>query len=370
MGQKLSHMLAAGVAVGTLLVPSLASWAGPRGDLRATKHRLAQVRGFIDHGSTRAASLKKQINRLNRRISTAQIALNTLDSEIRRISSSVRSAHARIGSIQREIDRVEHLATEQAVALYKAGSTDALDALLTSSSLGELDSRIELMGAAAAENTGALVRFGRLRTQIRQEYRALFDMEARLNESRATETRLMRSLSFDKKLVSRAFSELKAKLHDRKETERHLEGAAAEIRHEILTAKVGAELAALGISSEGFIWPLNGGVTSPFGERWGRLHAGIDINGYTGQPIAAAKSGVPIYVGAGMSGYGNVVILDHGGGLSTLYAHLSSFAVTSGSVEQGDIIGYVGCTGSCYGDHLHFEVHLGGNPVDPMSYLP
>ncbi|MGI8521416.1 MAG: murein hydrolase activator EnvC family protein [Actinomycetota bacterium] len=370
MGQKLSHMLAAGVAVGTLLVPSLASWAGPRGDLRATKHRLAQVRGFIDHGSTRAASLKKQINRLNRRISTAQIALNTLDSEIRRISSSVRSAHARIGSIQREIDRVEHLATEQAVALYKAGSTDALDALLTSSSLGELDSRIELLGAAAAENTGALVRFGRLRTQIRQEYRALFDMEARLNESRATETRLMRSLSFDKKLVSRAFSELKAKLHDRKETERHLEGAAAEIRHEILTAKVGAELAALGISSEGFIWPLNGGVTSPFGERWGRLHAGIDINGYTGQPIAAAKSGVPIYVGAGMSGYGNVVILDHGGGLSTLYAHLSSFAVTSGSVEQGDIIGYVGCTGSCYGDHLHFEVHLGGNPVDPMSYLP
>ena len=363
-------MLAAGVAAGTLLVPSLASWAGPRGDLRKTKHRLAQVRGFIDHGSTRAASLKKQINRLNRRITTAQIALNKLDSEIRRISSSVRSVHARIGSIQREIDRVEHLVTEQAVALYKAGSTDALDAFLTSSSLGELDARIELMGAAAAENTGALIRFGRLRTQIRQEYSALFDMETRLNESRATKTRLMRSLSFDKKLVSRAFSELKAKLHDRKETERHLEDAAAEIRHEILTAKVGAELAALGISSEGFIWPLNGGVTSPFGERWGRLHAGIDINGYTGQPIAAAKSGVPIYVGAGMSGYGNVVILDHGGGLSTLYAHLSSFAVTTGSVDQGDIIGYVGCTGSCYGDHLHFEVHLGGNPVDLMSYLP
>jgi murein DD-endopeptidase MepM/ murein hydrolase activator NlpD len=363
-------MLAAGVAVGTLLVPSLASWAGPHGDLRETKHRLAQVRGVIDHGSARAASLKKQIDRLNRRITRAQIAFNKLDSEIRRISSSVRSVHARIESIQREIDRVEHLATEQAVALYKAGSTDALDAFLTSSSLGELNARVELMGAAAAENTGALVRFGRLRTRIRQEYRALFDMETRLNESRATKTRLMRNLSFDKKLVSRAFSELKAKLDDRKETERHLEDAAAKIRYEILTAKVGAELAALGISSEGFIWPLNGGVTSPFGERWGRLHAGIDINGYTGQPVAAAKSGVPIYVGAGMSGYGNVVILDHGGGLSTLYAHLSRFAVTTGSVEQGDIIGYVGCTGSCYGDHLHFEVHLGGNPVDPMSYLP
>ena len=363
-------MMAAGVAVGTLMVPSLASGAGPRGDLRETNQRLTQVRGFIDHGSTRAASLKTQINRLNRRITKAQIALNKLDSEIRRISSSVRSARARIGSIQHEIDRVEDLATEQAVALYKAGATDALDALLTSESLGELDSRLELMGAAAAENTGALVRLGRLRTRIGEEYRNLFDMEARLNESKATQTRLMRGLTSDKKRISHAFSKLKSKLHDHRETERHLEGAAADIRQEILTAKVGAELAALGISSEGFIWPLNGGVTSPFGERWGRLHAGIDINGYTGQPIAAAKSGVPIYVGSGMSGYGNVVILEHGGGLSTLYAHMSGFAETSGSVEQGDIIGYVGCTGNCYGDHLHFEVHLGGNPVDPMSYLP
>lgn len=363
-------MLAAGVAVGTLLVPSLASWAGPRGELRETKHRLAQVRGFIDHGSTRAASLKRQIDRLNLRITETQIALNRLDSEIGRVSSSVRSARARIRSIQREIDRVENLAAEQAVALYKAGSTDALDALLTSSSLGELNSRVELLGAAAAENTGALIRFGRLQTQVRQEYRTLFDMEARLNESKANQTRLKSTLASNEKMISNAFSELKRKLRDHKETERHLEGAAAEIRQKILTAKVGAELAALGISSEGFIWPLNGGVTSPFGERWGRLHAGIDINGYTGQPIAAAKSGVPIYAGSGMSGYGNVVILDHGGGLSTLYAHMSSFAETSGSVEQGDLIGYVGCTGNCYGDHLHFEVHLGGNPVDPMSYLP
>ena len=363
-------MLAAGVAAGTLLVPSLASWAGPREDLKETNHRLAQVRGFINHGSTRAVALEKRIDRLNRRITRGQIELNKLDSAIRRISSSVRSAHARIGSIQHEIDRIQNLAAEQAVALYKAGSTDALDALLTSSSLGELNSRVELMGAAAADNTGALIRFGRLQTQIRQEYRTLFTMETRLNRSKAIQTQLMSALAADKKRVSHAFSELRTKLHDHKESEHHLEDAGADIRQEILTAKVGAELAALGISSEGFIWPLNGGVTSPFGLRWGRLHAGIDINGYTGQPIAAAKSGVPIYVGSGMSGYGNVVILDHGGGLATLYAHMSDFGETSGSVDQGDIIGYVGCTGSCYGDHLHFEVHLGGNPVDPMSYLP
>ena len=131
------------------------------------------------------------------------------------------------------------------------------------------------------------------------------------------------------------------------------------------------ELAALGISSEGYIWPINGAVTSPFGSRWGGFHTGIDIDGYSGQPIAAAKSGIAIYVGSGMSGYGNVVMLDHGGGISTLYAHMSGYNVSGGAaVDQGQIIGFVGCTGSCYGDHLHFEVRVGGNPVDPLSYLP
>jgi peptidoglycan DL-endopeptidase CwlO len=370
LGQRVSHLLAAGVAAGSLLVPALASWAGPRGDLRETRHKLAHVRGVIEHRSTHASSLKNEIDRLNRRITKAQIALNRLDSEIRRISISVRGARARIRTIQREIDRVQGAATEQAVALYKAGSIDGLDALLTSSSLSELDARVELMGAAAAQEAGALIRFGRLQADVRDEYRALFEMERRLHESKTSQSELMTDLSKDKKKLSHTFRKLRVKLHDHKEKEHHLEAAAAEIRQKILTAKVGAELAALGISSEGFIWPLNGGVTSPFGYRWGRLHAGIDINGYTGQPIAAAKSGVAVYVGSGMSGYGNVVILDHGGGLATLYAHMSSFGDTAGAVEQGDIIGYVGCTGSCYGDHLHFEVHVNGSPVDPMGYLP
>ena len=120
--------------------------------------------------------------------------------------------------------------------------------------------------------------------------------------------------------------------------------------------------------SGGMIWPVNGTVTSPFGMRWGRLHAGIDIAVPAGTPIRAAKSG-SIVLAAPTSGYGNYTCIDHGGGLSTCYAHQSSYAITSGSVSQGDVIGYVGCTGSCYGDHLHFEVRVNGAPVDPMGYL-
>jgi murein DD-endopeptidase MepM/ murein hydrolase activator NlpD len=100
------------------------------------------------------------------------------------------------------------------------------------------------------------------------------------------------------------------------------------------------------------------------------MHTGIDIDGYSGQPIVAAKDGV-VVLAEYYSGYGNAVVIDHGGGYATPYGHMSRFAVRNGqSVEQGEIIGYVGCTGSCTGDHLHFEVRINGDPVDPMPYLP
>ncbi len=116
------------------------------------------------------------------------------------------------------------------------------------------------------------------------------------------------------------------------------------------------------------IWPVNGPVVSPFGMRWGRLHAGIDIAVPAGTPIRAAKSG-SIVLAAPDLGLRQLHLHRPRRRASTCYAHQSSYAITSGSVSQGDVIGYVGCTGHCYGDHLHFEVRINGAPVDPMGYL-
>ncbi len=123
-------------------------------------------------------------------------------------------------------------------------------------------------------------------------------------------------------------------------------------------------------SAAGFIWPVSGPITSPFGMRWGTLHPGIDIGVPTGTPIHAAAAGTVIYCSS-MEGYGNLVVIDHHNGLATAYAHQSRIAASCGeNVAQGQVIGYSGCTGFCTGPHVHFEVRVNGTPVDPLGYLP
>jgi murein DD-endopeptidase MepM/ murein hydrolase activator NlpD len=141
------------------------------------------------------------------------------------------------------------------------------------------------------------------------------------------------------------------------------------------SSRVSAQIQAAGSSSydstpssSGLIWPVSGPVVSGFGMRWGRMHEGIDIAVGYGTPIHAAASGTVIFSGW-MGGYGNFVIIDHGGGMATAYGHQSSIAVGGGTVSQGQVIGYVGCTGHCFGPHLHFEVRINGSPVDPLGYL-
>ena len=122
-------------------------------------------------------------------------------------------------------------------------------------------------------------------------------------------------------------------------------------------------------SAAGFIWPVHGVVTSGYGWRWGRMHEGIDIAVASGTPVVAAASGTVIVAGW-MGGYGNLVVIDHGNGISTAYGHNSSVTVGAGQlVAQGQLIAYSGSTGHSTGPHVHFEVRINGSPVDPLGYL-
>jgi hypothetical protein len=124
--------------------------------------------------------------------------------------------------------------------------------------------------------------------------------------------------------------------------------------------------------TDGFAWPLEAGiVSSEFGQRWGKQHAGIDIAADNGEPVHAAARGLVIYAGDGLQGYGHVVIIRHDDSLTTVYAHNSHLEVKQGNtVNQGTVIAKVGSTGHSTGPHLHFEIRVGERPINPRDRLP
>ena len=155
------------------------------------------------------------------------------------------------------------------------------------------------------------------------------------------------------------------------------EGEIASLEKEQASIKklIAQQAKALGSAPGALARPVPGTISSGFGPRihpihgYSLMHNGVDMNAGSGQAIVSAASGTVIYAGV-KGGYGNTIIVDHGGGMVTLYAHQSKFAVSTGqSVKRGQTIGYVGSTGVSTGPHLHFEVRVGGNPVNPAKYL-
>jgi murein DD-endopeptidase MepM/ murein hydrolase activator NlpD len=354
----------------TLLIPAVGSVAGTHKQLRKTRNELGALRNKIDSDSAQAKSLRGRVDVLSAQISQLQKQINELDVHIAGIRSRVRSSQARIDVVQHKMDGLKDLAEAQAVALYESGGTSTLDALLGSDSLSELDSRLAMLGIAAEKNTGALLKYGRYRQEIEAEHAVLFEIEQNLAAQLADRTSLSNRLGQQRIELAAQLVKINGELDAEHDREEGLAAKANDLRDQIVAAQAKRSVTSLGTSAEGFIWPLNGPITSPYGPRWGSFHPGIDIGGYTGEPIVAAKGGVVIMAGA-YSGYGNAVIIDHGGSIATLYGHQSRIGVSNGQrVQQGDIIGYVGCTGYCTGPHLHFEVRVNGQHVNPMPYLP
>lgn len=354
----------------TLLIPAAGSLADSESKLDEIERKLGHVREEIEGRESKAEPLQDQVDSLNSRMIALRDQLADLDARLAIVETQVRSAQARIDDTQRKIDRIKDEAVAQAVSLYKAGSSETIDALLNARSIAELDARVEMLGVAAEKSTGALIQYGRLRVLIEAQNRELFEKKAELEAIKKEKGKTYATLRKMYAEHKAKLDELERQLGHLHEHEGSLEAAALRLTQDLRANQASAAAAALGESATGFMWPLNGAITSYYGPRWGSMHTGIDIDGTTGTPVVASKAGT-VSMASSYSGYGNAVIVDHGGGYQTLYAHLSSFAVSSGqSVSQGQVVGYVGCTGSCTGDHLHFEVRVNGSPQDPLNYLP
>jgi len=259
---------------------------------------------------------------------------------------------------------------------------DALTVILDSNGFGDLLERAEFLKRISDQDREITDRVRGLRDKAKDQAVQLADLE---EQEQLTAERILyqrdQIAAVENKLVgsrdqlASARADKRGALAQVRESRVALEGDLAALEKE--QARVQAALQGAGQTFDGpirhgsgaLIWPVNGPVVSPFGMRWGRLHAGIDIAVPSGTAIHAADSGRVVLMGW-VGGYGNYTCIQHTASMSTCYAHQSSFATSNGaSVSQGQVIGYSDCTGHCFGPHLHFEVRINGSPVDPMGYL-
>ena len=283
---------------------------------------------------------------------------------------------------QATADENEQLATyrRHVRAMEENGRFTYLSILFGSSSLGELMSNLDMIGEIMEADQRSYDQYVAAREkseQIQAEYETMLDeLDVRQAELESERAELEAQIEEATQLIV----DLEAQLEtDRAAYEEQLakeEALESEIQNMI--AELERQEAANSITSTGtYIWPLPGySPGSAYGWRihpiWGdmRFHAGEDIGAPTGTPILAADSGIATVIPDNGNGYGNYIMINHGGGRVTLYAHMSGFAVSNGaSVTQGQTIGYVGSTGNSTGPHLHFEVRVNGTRQNPSNYV-
>jgi murein DD-endopeptidase MepM/ murein hydrolase activator NlpD len=346
--------------------------------LQEKQQKLEQAKERKGVLTTEISRYTKRINQLRGEVATLRNREAIVRARLARTERRLELEREHLQRLRERLKRSLKVLRERLVEIYKSDEPDALTVILDSSGFDDLVSRYEYLTRIQDQDASIVHRVRDLRDEARETVERV---RAARDEIAARKAELERT----RQQLEARQAELDA-VRDRKaaaldSVEEHIHEYEGDISK--LNAQIQAQLQAAQASttesdplpagpirngSSGMIWPVNGPVVSPFGPRWGRLHAGIDIAVPAGTPIRAAKAG-RIVIAAPTSGYGNYTCIDHGGGLSTCYAHQSSYAVTSGSVSQGQVIGYVGCTGHCYGDHLHFEVRVNGAPVDPMGYL-
>lgn len=393
-----TRMYALGLSLLLLLTLALPAAADPQEELQENAQRRQVLEARIDRLESRSGQLSTRIQTADAKVELAQAQVDALDKRIGKLSK-------RIGEVREDLeDAQKHLAiltkelqdilerldsrmdafTLRAVAAYIAGPAAYVDGILSSESFSDLIDRYTYYESALDTDS-----------QLVEEIRMLRDeTENRRDEVEEKEERIALAklrLEQDRAEMSAVRHERAQVLAQRREVLGAKKGLLAEVestkrRYEELVRQLDADSERIRALLSGtvtstvqgggqLLWPTSGPVTSGYGYRthpiYGdrRLHTGIDIGAPYGAQVVAADDGVVSYAGV-MSGYGNVVVIDHGGGLATVYAHLSAYSVGGGQgVSRGSPIAAVGCTGYCTGTHLHFEVRINGNPVDPMPYL-
>ena len=390
---------AAGLVTLCMLLVAGTAAGDPGTEKARVDGRIETLRGQASDADLRAGVLTEELSAVARRVRELEAGVDAQQARLGVLEGQLGSARARLGTLDRTIagqsKRLERLRGEYRIALTRlerrvrelymtdgpdtlafvlgtASFTDLIDNLDLLDRIGRQDERIATSVKSARDGVADARR--RTRAARAEAARVEAAISSATTEQRGIVTRLVASRDALVAARSEKTTTLASIRSDRDSTlaeidalEQQSAALEARIREAQQRSSVPAVVAPSGSGVLG--WPVSGPVTSGFGVRWGRMHEGIDIAVGEGTPVRAAAAGTVIYAGW-MSGYGNLVAVDHGNGLSTAYAHNSSLAVSVGqSVAAGEIVSYSGNTGNSTGPHVHFEVRVDGSAVDPLGYL-
>src|SRR4051794_13126945 len=377
--------------VGTIAQPSLSS---VQGKIQETQGKIERKRGSekvltteISGYNRRIDALQGDITSLTTRVTTLQSDLDRKRAILNRTQSDLRYQRARLVRLKVRYRQARRVLSRRLVELYESDQPDLVTVILNSKGFADLIEReefihrigdqdrriIELVAGAKKDAHDTAAHLAVLEKRQRTVAAAVLKRRDQIAAARGDLVDKRDSYAGARASRASRLGSIRAQRHE-------LEGRLDDLRAEeakIQNALSGVPNVPAGpIRSGGgqLIWPVNGPITSPFCEQraWESCHPGIDIGVPAGTPIRAAAAGTVALMQseAQSCGYGNFTCIQHTASMSTCYAHQSRFATSMGAhVAQGQVIGYSGCTGRCYGDHLHFEVRINGQVTNPLNYL-
>ncbi len=333
-----------------------------------------QNRSLLNQLTFSADKIKRQIDNLNSQIVQTTADLSQKQAAYRQAQQAVSESEAVLAEKQHQLDQRRAALRQRVRGIYENGQISYLEVLFDSSDLEDFVTRVEYLSHLVANDRQLLNNIQTVKEQVTKKTE---ELKQRRDQAAALQVQAAKAKSdLDGKK-----SELQIAMNQNKQQQQELfdDITKSEADSKALADKIRGLQAARkgGVIGTITTWPLPGHyeISSPFGWRTHpvtgekKLHTGIDIPAPAGTEIRAAGAGVVIFAGW-YGSYGNSIIIDHGGGISTLYAHQSKFAVqVNEQVKANQVIGNVGSTGLSTGPHLHFEVRVGGNPTDPLQYF-
>ncbi|WP_440254127.1 murein hydrolase activator EnvC family protein [Dialister succinatiphilus] len=364
--------------------------------------QVQDLQGQIDSSRLEQENWQQVIEDVSAKLKQIQADLDAANAKLQSIQTKQAEINAQIAQTQNEIVKMEaYLKTRQDVlnrrvrAIYMHGQLNYLEVILGANSFSDFANRVELLKRVIRSDYNLILEIQKQKAAIEAKKAQLEEDKRQLDALAAEAEKTRQEIAKKKAEQQKVLDAAKSNKAAAAQMEQDLNAQLASVRNLIQQRLAAAEAARQaaqqqaasddeggGGSDDNYVqgtgamgWPCSGPITSPFGYRTHPIfgttifHAGIDIGVDYGTPIHAADSGVVVYSGW-ISGYGNAVIIDHGGGISTLYGHNQSLAVSEGqSVSKGSVIAYAGSTGNSTGPHCHFEVDVNGSPVNPMGYL-